>query len=110
MAIAAAMAATASMAITVATRRAPRGAGGDRLTVALFALAAFLTVLALLAIQLRAGSAAPTRPRIVLRRVYETRVVETRVGGTDGGSSVTQSVSSSGSAAAPASAASTRSS
>jgi hypothetical protein len=73
-------------------------------------VAAFLAVLALLAWQMR--SAPPPRPRpvIVLRRVYETRVVETVIGPPGGTSSVTQSVSSSGSASSVAAAPTTRTS
>ncbi len=83
------------------------GPGPDRLTVAMLTVSAFLFVLALLAAQLRAAPA-PARHRVVLiRRVYQTRVVETVVGqgpasAATGGSSVTQSVSSSGATAVPA--------
>jgi len=79
--------------------------------VLLLSIAAFLLVLALLASQLAQSTAvlAP-HPVVVLRRIYETRVIES---GPDssaaGATSVTQSVSNSGSAAAPA-AATTRSS
>jgi hypothetical protein len=75
------------------------GSGPDRLTVALLALAGFLAVLALLAGQLKAGAAnVRARPVVVLRRVYETTVIETILGSRPGGgSSVTRSVSSSGS-------------
>lgn len=70
----------------------------DRLTVVLWALAAFLVVLALLAAQLQSTSAhAPTRRTVVIRRIYRTQVIETIVGSSGGNSSVTQSVSSSGS-------------
>jgi hypothetical protein len=83
-----------------------RASGPDRLTVVLVSIAAFLLVLALLADQLRSSSTPlARRPVIVLRRVYETRIVETARGFSAagaGGTSVTQSVSSSGSAAAPA--------
>jgi len=47
---------------------------------------------------------------VVLRRVYETRVIETVVGAAGVAGSVTQSVSSSGSAAGVAAAATTRTS
>ena len=91
-----------------------RGAasGPDRLTVVLLAVAAFLVVLALLASELRPSSASgPQRHVVVLRRLYETRVIETVVGpGSAGNNSVTQSVSSSGSTAVPASAPTTRAS
>jgi hypothetical protein len=75
------------------------GSGPDRITVALLALAGFLAVLALLAWQLSSSAAIlGARPAIVLRRVYETTVIETIPGAGSGGgrSSVTQSVSSSG--------------
>jgi hypothetical protein len=105
-----------AMATAAATERTakiagsrPGGRGGswpDRLTVLLLTLAGILIVLALLASQLRpTGASAARRPVVVLRRIYQTTVVETAPG-TSGaganGTSVTQSVSSSGSAAAPA--------
>ena len=106
----------------VGRRRPGRGAasgpkrraasGPDRLTVLLLTIAAFLAVLAVLAGQLRVSSAGSSlKPVVVLRKVYETRVVETvnGKGGGTRGTSVTQSVSSSGSAA-PTSAPTTRSS
>jgi hypothetical protein len=70
--------------------------------VALASLAAFLVVLALLASQLRAGTIhAAHRPVVILRRVYQTTVVETiRDGGS--GTTVSQSASTSGSASIPA--------
>jgi hypothetical protein len=78
----------------------------DRLTVMLFAIAAFLAVLAVLTAQLRT---APTRPRvIVVRRVYRTTVVETVLGQRSGGTSVSRSTSSSGSAPATSVAPTTR--
>jgi hypothetical protein len=66
----------------------------------------FLFVLALLATELSAAPI-PARHRVVLvRRIYETRVVETIKGqggaGGAGGNAVTQSVSSSGATATPA--------
>lgn len=89
------------------------GAGPDRLTVALLAVAGFLAVLALLAWQM-SWSAASTgvRPAIVLRRVYQTTVIETihGSGSGGGGSSVTQSVSSSGSSSPSSAAPTTRTS
>lgn len=81
-----------------------RGArrGSDRVTVALFSLAAFLLVLALLGTQLSQASSKTTARRTVLvRRIYKTTVVErvlpAGVGGPGGagGTSVTQSVSGS---------------
>ncbi len=109
-----AMAAATEQAAEIGRPRPGRRAasGPDRLTVLLLTIAAFLAVLALLAGQLRVSSAGgPPHPVVVLRKVYETRVVETvrGKGGAAGGTSVTQSVSSSGSAA-PASAPTTRSS
>ncbi len=75
-----------------------RASGPDRLTVWLLAGAAFLAVLALLAGQLRAGpSRTAAASVVVVRRIYETRIVETvpSAGGGAGGTSVSQSVSSS---------------
>jgi hypothetical protein len=100
---------------TTSPRRAGRrrgSSGPDRLTVVLFSLAAFLAVLALLAGQLRAASAnSGARPVLVLRKVYRTTVVETIAGGSRaGGTSVTQSVSSSGSGATTLAAPTTRTS
>lgn len=87
------------------------GAGPDRASVTLFSLAAFLAVLALLGWQLRATPArtAPARPVVVLRRIYETKVIET-IPGSGSGASVSQSVSSSGSGSAAVAAPTTRSS
>jgi len=94
--------------------RGRRPAAVDRVSVILMSLAAFLVVLALLAWQLRSPAAtrSAARPGLVIRRVYETTVVETiRGGGSSGsGSSVSQSVSSSGSASLPAAPVVTRSS
>ncbi len=71
----------------------------------LLSVAAFLVVLALLASQFQAAAAAP-KPRVmVMRRVYQTRVIETVVGAARSGPSVTQSVSSSGAPSASAAAA-----
>ncbi len=89
--------------MATATERPGRrlAAGPDRLSVVLFTLAGFLSVLALLSWQLT--PAGVTRPRrvVAIRRIYEKRVVETIVGRA-GGSSVTQSTSSSGSYGSPA--------
>jgi hypothetical protein len=82
-----------------------RTSGPDRLTVWLVAGAAFLAVLALLAGQLRARtSRTAAAPVVVVRRIYETRIVETvpSAGGAAAGTSVSQSVSSSGAPAASA--------
>jgi hypothetical protein len=77
-------------------RGTARGTDGpDRLTVALVSLAAFLTVLALLAGQFAASAALPAAQRIVLvRTVYRTKVIETIAGGS-GGTSVSRSVTGS---------------
>lgn len=102
------------MATAAETERAPLRAAGrgsgkrgrpasgpDRLTVGLLTLAGFLVVLSLMASQLRPASRTGTvRHVLVTRRIYQTTVVETvraPSGTTGGGSSVTQSVSSSGS-------------
>lgn len=91
--------AAATPAGAVPHRPARRRPGPDRLTVALFSLAAFLVLLALLAGRLRAA-AVPVRPRpvAVVHRVYRTTVVETVIGASraPGTPSVTQSVSSTG--------------
>ncbi|MDQ2894588.1 MAG: hypothetical protein M3Y09_02900 [Actinomycetota bacterium] len=102
--------------MAVATEVRPARAGGrartrfgpDRLTVAMLTVSAFLFVLAALGSQLQAAPVPARHRMIVVRRIYQTRVVVTikGQGGAPGraaaGSSVTQSVSSSGSAAAPA--------
>ena len=93
----AATAVTGATAMATTTRnRPPRTAGPDRITVMLITLAVFLTVLALLAGQLRANVGVRAHPQLVLRRIYITRVVETVPASARGGSSVTQSVSSAG--------------
>jgi hypothetical protein len=76
----------------------------------LLALTVFLVILTVLAWQMRSAPAAPAHRVVVLRRVYETRVVETVVGAPGGASSVTQSESSSGSAAPQLAAPTTRAS
>ncbi len=86
----------------------------DRPTIALFSLTGFLLVLALLGSQLGVGHSASSRPREVLvRRVYQTTVVErvprsVAAGSSTGSSTVTQSVS--GSTSIPAAAPVTRTS
>ncbi len=105
----------ANPSATTSPHRAGRrrgSSGPDRLTVVLFSLAAFLAVLALLAGQLRAASASSgARPALVLRKVYRTTVIETITDGSGaGGTSVTQSVSSSGSGATTLAAPTTRTS
>lgn len=79
------------------TRRRTVRPGPDRISVMLFGLAAFLVVFALLATQLQAHSALQrARPVLVLRRIHRTTIVET-IPGSRLGTSVSQSVSSSGS-------------
>ena len=66
----------------------------------LLGLTAVLLVLAVLASQLASSTAKGTRrPVLIVRRVYQTTVVETIRGG-GSGTSMSQSVSSSGSAGA----------
>jgi hypothetical protein len=96
---------------TVVTTTSPRRATGpDRITVMLLTLTVFLVILAALAWQVRSVPARPRSRTVVVRRVYETRVVETVVGAQGGGSGVTQSVSSSGSSSALPAAPTTRAS
>ncbi len=103
------MAATTEPRVLPQRRRAARS-GPDRLSVILFSLAAFLVVLALLATQLRAHPLRSTpRQVVVLRRIYRTTVIETAPG-RGSGTSVSQSVSSSGGGYSTSPAASTRSS
>jgi hypothetical protein len=75
------------------------------LTVALFTVASFLVVLALLSQKLPTTDHTSPIPVHVLRKIYRTTIVETIVGaGGPTGASVSQSVSSSGAgytAAAP---------
>ncbi len=110
------MAMAAITAATEAVRPRPGGrrkaSGPDRVTVLLLTVAVFLGVLAFLAQELEASE--PTkvgRPVVVIRRVYETRVITTIRGRSNagGGTSVSQSSSSSGPVSA-APAVSTRSS
>jgi hypothetical protein len=95
---------------TTARPGASARSGPDRISVILFSLAAVLVVLTLLARQLNAASAtvAPRR-QIVVRRIYQTTIVE-KAPGQGAGTSVSQSVSSSGSGYSPAAAPTTRSS
>lgn len=94
-----------------ARRRRRRAAGGpDRASVILFSLAAFLAILAFLGWQLRTSPAkVAARPVLVVRRIYETTVVET-IRGSGAGTSVSQSVSSAGPGSLLAAAPTTRSS
>lgn len=92
------------------TEQRRTAAGPDRISVFLFTLGAFLVVLALLAWQLRASAATPARHHVVLvRRIYETTVIET-IRGSGSGTSVSQSVASSGSGSVSVAAPTTRSS
>lgn len=86
----------AAMAATTDSLRPPvrRRQGPDRLTVILFATAAFLAVLALLISQLHPAAA---KPRVVVvRRLYQTTVVETILGQRAAATSVSRSTSSTG--------------
>lgn len=70
--------------------------GPDRVSVALFSLAAFLAILALLASQLSGGGGQRRTVPVVLRKIYRTTVIERFLpAGTGGhpGSSFTQSES-----------------
>ncbi len=95
---------------TTSPHRATAPVGADGVTVMLLTLAAFLAILALLAWQVRSAPTPPRHRVMVLRRVYETRVVETVIGAARGGSTVTQSVSSSAPASSVSAAPTTRSS
>ena len=83
-------------AVATTSPAARRTAGPDRVTVWLLSVAAFLVVLALMAWQFRPAGPKRSAPVVVLRRVYETRVVETVIGPSKG-TGVSQSVSSSSS-------------
>jgi len=89
-------------------RRGRLRGGPDRMTVALFALSAFLLVLALLGTQLShtVSTRAEKPTAVLIRRIYRTTVIERVLPAGSGGSgsaSVTQSVSGSASSAlAPA--------
>jgi hypothetical protein len=83
------------VAVAAISASRARSSGPDGVTVTMLTLAGFLAVLALMAWQIRSAPARPRPRMIVVRRVYETQVVETVVGATRRGSSVTQSVSSS---------------
>jgi hypothetical protein len=105
-----AAAATTERRTGAAPPRRRATAGPDGAAVILLGLAAVLAVLAILAWQFRATpSRTVTRPVVIVRRVYQTTVVETIRGG-GSRSSVSQSVSSSGSGAVPVAAPTTRSS
>ncbi len=102
-------AATRPIALASAPRTRRKKPGTDRLSVVLFSIAAFLVVLALLAHQFKAPSGhVAARPVVVMKRIVTTTVVETLPG--PGRTSMSQSVSSSGSAYAAASAPTTRTS
>ena len=101
--------AMAAVATTSPRRATAAGRGPDRITVVLVTLTVFLVILAGLAWQVRAAPPRPAHRMVIVRRVYETRVVETVVGA-PGANRVTQSVSSSGSASALPASATTRAS
>lgn len=87
--------------------------GPDRVSVALFSLAAFLVILALLASQLPSGSGHSRAVPVLLRKVYRTTVIERVLPagtGGRGGASVTQSESGPVSGGLPAAAIATRAS
>ena len=89
-------------AAATTSHRPRRSAGPDRVTVMMLSLATFLVIFAGLAWQLRSVAAGPAHRVVLVRRVYETRVVETVVGRAGGSGSVSESVSSSVPAASPA--------
>ena len=69
---------------------------GDRVSVALFSLTAFLLVLALLGSQLDQGSAGPpARAAVLVRKIYRTTVMERVIGANSRPGSNQTSVSSS---------------
>jgi hypothetical protein len=95
------------------TARVRGQSGPDRVSVALFSLAAFLAILALLASQLSGGVGHVRPAPAILRKVYRTTVVERVLPagtGGRGGASVTQSESGSVSGALPAAPIATRTS
>ena len=103
------MAAATEARPATAGRSKTRRFGPDRVTIAVGTGSAFLFLLAVLAARLPPGSAPAGHRTVLIRRIYQPRVVQTiqgpgGAGGTGGtnGSSVTQSVSSSGAAAASA--------
>jgi hypothetical protein len=95
----AAEAAVTVVAVAAATDAQPAriASGPDWLSVALFSVAAFLVVFALLASELRTPDSRPP-PRIeVVRKLYTTTVVETIISPTGPtGTSVTRSTSGGG--------------
>jgi hypothetical protein len=98
--------------VVAASASAETAAVTDRLSISLFSLAAFLAVLALLAGQIRAASE-PSKPHpvVVMRKIYRTTVIETiKSGSGPTGTSVSQSVSSSGGGAPAMAAPTTRTS
>lgn len=89
------------------TERPPSRRGPDRVVIWLLSATTFLLLLAFLAFQLResasASSAASEQRRpILLRRVYETKVVERVPARVPEGSSTSESSSSEAQAAPPA--------
>lgn len=95
------------------SRRARRSSssGPDRVVVGLGSVTAFLIVLAVLAGQLRAAPAqAPVHRQLIIRRIYATTIVEDPSGSPAARSTVTQSVSTSGSTPGSAATPTTRTS
>jgi hypothetical protein len=86
----------------VAVMSERRTGGADRVNVALFSLAAFLTVFAMLGAQLTHQGPRAKAASVLVRRIYRTTVIERVMpAGTPGKGSVTQSVSGSASAPLP---------
>ena len=71
------------------------------MSVALFSIAGFLAVLALLGSQLGPTAAHGARRSVIVRRIYQTTVQERVIGSRGGRASSSSSQSSSSSAAAP---------
>lgn len=85
--------------------------GADRVNVALLTLAGFLAVLALLASQLHAPAAHRAPRRVLLRKIYETKVDERVIGrAAHGGASSSSESSTLAGASAEAPAVATRTS
>lgn len=83
------------MAITEIGPSAARTHGSvDGVTIVLLALTAFLILLSVLALQLPVTQPRPAHRVVVIRRVYQTTVVDPEGG--RGGTSVTRAISSSG--------------
>lgn len=86
-----------TVATTEQTRLRRRTRRWDRIAVALYSLAGFLLLLALLVSQMHVTAQTPRPHVVLLRKIYQTTVVETVRGSAVAGTSVSQSSSSSGS-------------